>query len=149
MSTASEIGNINITGSKLTSADNLSLNAKNDIVIASAQDTDFSSLAGRRGKGKSYSNIASSITQVESELTTTNNGNISINSGVDNVDQIGSANARGSIAIIASKLTTKDLDNDASNNTGTGSVNLVAKENLTIASALNSKYSENFSPTWF
>ena len=142
---ASEIGNINITGSKLTSADKLTLTAKNDITIASAQDATYSFAAGRLGKGKSYSRQSNSTTQVESELATTNNGDISITSGVGNTDTIGSPNAHGSIALIASKLTTKDADSDASNNTGTGNITLAAKENVTISSALNSKYSESFS----
>jgi len=142
---ASEIGNINITGSKLTSADKLTLIAKNDITIASAQDATYSFAAGRLGKGKSYSRQSNSTTQVESELATTNNGDISIASGVGNTDTIGSPNANGSIALIASKLTTKDADSDASNNTGTGNITLAAKENVTISSALNSKYSESFS----
>ena len=141
----SEIGNINITGSKLTSADNLTLTAKNDINITSAQDTTYSYGAGRTGKGKSYSRQSNSTTQVESELATTNNGDISITSGAGNTDTVGSANANGSIALIASKLTTKDADSDASNNTGTGSIVLTAKEDLTISSALNTKYSESHS----
>ena len=142
---ASEVGNINITGSNLTSADNLTLTAKNDINIKSAQDTNYSFAAGRLGKGKSYSRQSNSTTQVESELATTNNGDISIASGVGNTDTIGSPNAHGSIALIASKLTTKDADSDASNNTGSGNITLAAKEKLTISSALNTKYSESHS----
>ena len=140
---ASEVGNINITGSKLTSADNLTLSAKNDIAITSAQDTTYSFEAGRLGRGKSYLRNSNSTTQVESELTTTNNGDISITSGVGNTDTAVLENAHGSIALIASKLTTKDVDNDTSNNIGSGNIALVAKEDLTISSALNNQYSES------
>lgn len=142
---ASEIGNINITGSTLTSADNLTLAAKNDISIQSAQDSTYSFAAGRIGKGKSYLNRSSSTTQIESELTTTNNGDISITSGVDNTDTVGATDAKGSISLIASKLTTKDSDADSSNNSGSGNITLAAKEDLTISSALTSEYSESFS----
>jgi filamentous hemagglutinin len=142
---ASEIGNINITGSSLTSANNLTLTAKNDLNIKSAQDTTYSFAAGRTGRGKSYLNQSNSTTQIGSELATTNNGNISITSGVGNTDTVGSGDAKGSISLIASKLTTKDTDTDASNNTGSGNITLAAKENLTISSALNTKYSESYS----
>ena len=141
----SEIGNINVIGSDLTSADNMTLSAKNDVNIESAQNTSYSFSAGRTGRGKSFLNSASSTTQIGSNLTTTNNGNISITSGIGNTDIVGSENAKGSIAIVASKLTTTDIDSDASNNIGSGNVVLDAKENLTISSAINSKYSESFS----
>ena len=142
---ANEIGNINITGAKLTSFDNLTISAKNDINIQSAQDKTYSYSAGRVGRGKSYLNRSSSTTQIESELNTTNNGNISIISGAENTNKIGTNGAKGSIAIVASKLKTQDSDADASNNTGNGNITLTAKEDLLIASALNTKYSESHS----
>ena len=137
--TISSGADINIQGSKLTSSDNLTLSAKEDVKIVSAQDSSYSHASGRTGNGKSYSQTATSTTQVESELHTSNNGNISINSGVDNT------HADGSISVIASKLTTTDTDHDSSNNVGSGDINLVAKENIVIASALNSKYEESSS----
>ncbi len=137
--------NINITGAKLTSAGGLSLAAHDEVNILAAQNTADSLSYGRTGKGKSYLNSSESITQIGSELTATNNGNILIASGIGNLDVVGSVGAKGSIAILASKLTTKDTDNDSSNNSGNGNITLVAKENLTISSALNSNYSESFS----
>ncbi|NBV07284.1 MAG: hypothetical protein EBS06_08660, partial [Proteobacteria bacterium] len=138
-------GNINITGSSLTSADNLTLTAQNDVTIQSAQDTTYNFSAGRLGRGKSYLNQSSSTTQIESDLTTTNNGNISITSGYNNTDTIGATDAKGSINILASKLTTSDTDNNTSNNTGSGNITLAAKEDLVIASELNTTYSEKLS----
>ena len=142
---ASEIGNINITGSKLSSADNLTLQAKNDITIQSAQNSSYAFSAGRTGRGKSYLNKSSSTTQVESDLTTTNNGDIIISSGVGNADTIGATGSKGSLAIIASNLTTKDIDGNSSNNAGSGNITLTTKEDLVIASALNSTYEEKSS----
>lgn len=140
-----QFGNINITGSSLTSFDNLTLTAKNDINITSTQDSTYSFSAGRAGRGKSYLNQSNSTTQIGSELSTTNNGNITIRSGVGNTDIVGSDNAFGSIAIIASKLTTKDDDGDGDNNVGSGNITIAAKEDLLIASGLNSSYYESSS----
>jgi len=136
---------INIKGSNITAADNMNLVAKNDITIQSAQDTTYSFAAGRTGRGKSYLNRSGSTTQIESNLTTTNNGNITLTSGYENTDTIGAEGSKGSIAIIASNLTTKDSDADSSNNTGSGNLTLTAKEELLISSALNNSYSYSIS----
>ncbi len=142
---SSSSGNINITGSSLTSADNLTLTAANDINIKSAQDTTYSFSAGRAGRGKSYLNQSSSTTQIASNLTTTNNGDITITSGYKNTDTVGSDNAFGNINIIASKLTTSDTDNDSSNNSGSGDVSLTARNEVNIASALDTFASKSLS----
>jgi adhesin HecA-like repeat protein len=146
LTTGSDLsGNINITGSSLTSFDNLTLTAQNDINITSAQDKTYNFSAGRVGRGKSYLNQSSSTTQIGSNLTTNNNGDITISSGVGNTDIVGSDDAFGSIAIIASKLITKDVDGDGDNNVGSGNITIAAKEDLLIASGLNSSYSESSS----
>jgi hypothetical protein len=142
---ASLASDINIKGSNLTAADNLTLTAKDDITIESAQNSSYSFAAGRTGRGKSYLNKSSSTTQIESNLTTTNNGNISITAGYLNTDAIGDTNSKGNLSIIASNLTTKDINANTSDNVGTGNIALTAKENLVIASALNSTFEEKSS----
>ncbi|MBU6338372.1 MAG: hypothetical protein KGQ36_00140 [Rickettsiales bacterium] len=145
ISSTSEVGNININGSNLSSADDLTLTAQNDVNIISAQDKTYSFSAGRIGKGKSYSNTSSSTTQVASVLSTTNNGDISITSGYNNADTIGADNAKGNLNIIASKLTTEDSDGDSSNNVGFGNITLKARNEVNIKSDFNSLSSERFS----
>ncbi len=148
---ASLASDINIKGSSLTSADNLTLTAKNDVNITSAQDSTYSYSAGRTGKGKSYLNRSESTTQIGSDLTTTNNGDISITSGYLNSDTIGATGSKGSISLIASNLTTKDTDNNSLNNSGSGDINLTAKEDINISSALDYKHTEVLSgkkTTW-
>ncbi len=142
---ASLASDINIKGSSLTSADNLTLTAKNDVNITSAQDSTYSYSAGRTGRGKSYLNRSESTTQIGSDLTTTNNGDISITSGYLNTDTIGATGSKGSIGLIASNLTTKDTDNNSLNNSGSGDINLTAKEDINISSALDYKHTETLS----
>ncbi len=141
----SETGNINITGSKLTSAEDLTLTAKNDVNITSAQDTIFNQSNGRIGKGKSFLNKSSSTTQIGSELATTNNGNINITSGQDNTSDPSGSSSKGSINLIASKLVTSDTDSDVSNNTSNGDITLTARKDINIMSDLNTNYEEKYS----
>ena len=137
--------NIAITGSDLTAKDNITINAKDDVTIASAEDSYYSFSAGKTGRGKSYLNNSESTTQVSSDITTTNNGNISINSGVNNTDTVGTDGAKGNLTITASNLTTKDEDNNSSNNTGSGNITLAARNEVNIESALNTSFSESHS----
>ena len=137
--------NITITGSNLTSSDNINLTSKNNITIQSAQDSSYSFSAGKSGKGKSYQDTSSSTSQIASNILATNGGNITLQSGIGNTDIVGSDNAQGSIFLIASSLKTSDLDANSSNNLGSGNIDLIAKEDLTITSALNTNYSEHLS----
>jgi filamentous hemagglutinin len=137
--------NIAITGSDVTAKDNITINAKDDVTIASAEDSYYSFSAGKAGRGKSYLNKSESTTQVSSDITTTNNGNISINSGVNNTDIVGIDGAKGNLTITASNLTTKDEDNNSSNNTGSGNITLAARNEVNIESALNTSFSESHS----
>ena len=145
-------GDINITGSKLTSSNNTEIVAANDVNISAAQNTTYNSFSSSKkgnstfgSNSRSNSSSSSSTTQIESELTTTNNGDILITSGSGNADTIGSAGAKGSLGIVASNLATRDDDGNSSNNSSSGNINLIAKENLNILSALNSSYSESSS----
>jgi hypothetical protein len=145
-------GDINITGSKLTSSNNMEIVAANDVNISAAQNTSYNSFSSSKkgnstfgSNSRSNSSSSSSTTQIEAELTTTNNGDILITSGSGNTDTIGSAGAKGSLGISASNLTTRDDDGNSSNNSGSGNISLTAKENLNIASALNTNYSESSS----
>jgi len=137
--------NVAITGSDLTAKDNITISAKDDVTIASAQDSYYHFSAGKTGRGKSFLNKSESTTQVSSDLTTTNNGNIAINSGVNNTDTVGSDGAKGNLTITASNLTTKDEDGNSTNNTGSGNITLAARNEVDIESALNTSYSESFS----
>jgi hypothetical protein len=124
---------------------NITISAKDDVTIASAQDSYYHFSAGKTGRGKSFLNKSESTTQVSSDLTTTNNGNIAINSGVNNTDTVGSDGAKGNLTITASNLTTRDDDGNSANNTGSGNITLAARNEVDIESALNTSYSESFS----
>ncbi len=144
-SSSTDAGDINIKGSKLTSANNTEITAENDVNIEAAKDVSYSESQSWKKKTfgrKSSSSKTTKITQVESELSTTNNGDITITSGSGNTDTIGSDGAKGNLTIVASKLTITDADNDSANNAGDGDINLTARNNVTISSDFNSEKTE-------
>ena len=98
---ASLAGDINITGSKLTATDDLTLSAANDVNISAAQDTEFlQNTFSSKGRlvSKSSISVSQSVTNVKSELES--GGDISIASG-DDTNLIGAKLKAEAVAITA------------------------------------------------
>ncbi len=105
-SSSTDAGDINIKGSKLTSANNTEITAENDVNIAAAINSSYSlSTSSKKGFGyfSSSTNSKQTTTNIKSEIESTS-GDIKISSGADTTITASDLTAKGSGEITAENL---------------------------------------------